>query len=127
MRITIACPEAHIADANQLARVLGLGPEDDRTYGAAEWLDAGGNLYSVASAEVSGGFVAKASAPLVMPEWGADMGAATRAQTLLQIIDVTDPAPDGPLAAPDQMVAIVADDAGGALALLGLRAALDGS
>lgn len=35
MRVTIACPEALIGDANQLALCLGLGPEDAQTYGLA--------------------------------------------------------------------------------------------
>lgn len=33
MRLTIICPAAHIADANNLAQVLGYGPADGLTYG----------------------------------------------------------------------------------------------
>ena len=33
IRLTFACPAQHIVDANQLARVVGLGPDDDMTYG----------------------------------------------------------------------------------------------
>ena len=111
MRVTIACPEALIGDANQLALCLGLGPEDAQTYGAAIWQDAAGNRYAVASAVVGEGFVADASSPLADPPWGADMTAAARAQALIQI--------DTP-AAPDRIAAILGDDALGALVVLGL-------
>ena len=39
MRITIACPEALRDDANQLAMVLGYGPDDAETYGELNWQD----------------------------------------------------------------------------------------
>lgn len=55
-RLTIACPAAYVGDANQLALALGRGPDDGKTFGAANWHDAAGNLYAVAS------FVAS-------PEW----------------------------------------------------------
>ena len=44
IRITVACPEALIADANHLAMVLAQGPEDGETYGQPGWQDAEGNL-----------------------------------------------------------------------------------
>ena len=44
-RATIVCPEAMIADANQLGLVLGERATDDETFGAARYQDAGGNRY----------------------------------------------------------------------------------
>ena len=111
IRVTIACPEALIGDASQLALCLGLGPEDAQTYGAACWLDAAGNRYAVASAIVSSRFAADAAAPLAEPPWGADMTAAARAQALIQI---------GAPAAPDRLACIIGDDAGAALLVLGV-------
>lgn len=112
--ITVACPEALIGDANQLARVLGYGPDDDQTYGAAIWQDAGGNLYAVASGLVSEAFPAAAAAPLSAPEWGADMAAAARAQAAIRIW--TEEAPI--TAAPDRIAVVIGDDVRNALAVL---------
>lgn len=111
IRVTIACPEALIGDANQLALCLGLGPEDAQTYGAAVWQDAAGNRYAVASAIVSSRFAADALSPLADQPWGADMAAAARAQALILI--------DEP-AGPDHIAAVFGDDAMAALSVLGL-------
>lgn len=120
--VTIACPAAHIADANQLARVIGYGADDDRTYGEAAWQDADGNLYAVASGPVSPTFPAAAASPLVEPEWGADMAAAARAQALVAAFDpagVEGELPDM-AAQPGRITAIIHDDPQQALAWLGL-------
>ncbi len=114
IRVTIACPEALIGDANQLALCLGLGSEDAHTYGAACWLDAAGNRYAVASAIVPSRFAADAAAPLADPPWGADMAAAGRAQALIRL-DV--------VAGPDRLACVFGDDATAALAVLGLARA----
>ncbi len=116
MRVTIACPEAMIADANQLARCLGLGPEDDQTYGAAIWRDAVGHSYAVASAIVGAGFTAAATSPLVVLPWGADMEAAARAQANIRIGGAADPA---------HLVAVFGDDVQSALTELGVMLATD--
>lgn len=116
MRITIACPEALIGDANQLARCLGLGSDDDHTYGAAVWRDAAGNTYAAASAVVGPAFVNTASSPLVAPPWGCDLAAAARAQAVIAI--------DAP-AAPGVLAAIIGDDVQAALAALGVTMAED--
>ena len=115
-RVTIACPQAHIADANQLARCIGLGPDDDKTYGAALWQDAAGNLYAMASAIVADTFATTAGSPLTAPEWGCNMAAARRAQALIQI---------GPPASPDKIAAIFGDDAFAAVAAMGLTRVAD--
>lgn len=111
IRITFACPAAHITDANQLARVIGLSPDDDQTYGEPRFQDGGGNLYAVASGLVEPSFISTATSPLAEPEWGADMEAAQRAQALAAL---------GEPAAPDHIAAVVGDDVAEALAFLGL-------
>lgn len=111
MRVTIACPEALIGDANQLALCLGLGPEDAHTYGAACWLDAKGNRYAVASAIVSSRFASDASSPLDAPSWGADMAAAVRAQAKIRM---------GAAAGPDRLACVIGDDVGAGLVVLGV-------
>ncbi|WP_151718680.1 hypothetical protein [Gemmobacter serpentinus] len=116
LRATIACPEALIADANQLASCLGLGPDDAQTYGAPVWRDAAGNRYAVASAQVSWNFPTIAASPLTEPPWGADMDAAARAQAVIRIGDPE--APETCRASPAALVAILGDDAWAAIALL---------
>ena len=111
IRVTIACPEALISDANQLALCLGLGPDDVRTYGAAEWQDAAGNRYAVASALVGASFTSAAASPLQVPPWGADMAAAARAQALVRLSVPADPG---------HIAAILEDEAQAAIAVLGL-------
>lgn len=112
MRVTIACPEALIGDANQLALCLGLGPEDAQTYGAACWQDAEGNRYAVASAIVGDSFASAAASKLTRPEWGANMAAAGRAQALIRL---------GEPASPDIIAAVIGDDVQDALSILGVN------
>ena len=118
MRLTIACPEALRDDANQLAMVLGYGPDDAETYVALNWQDAGGNLYACASLIVSDALVSKAQSTLYRPAWDVDniidMDAARRAQAALvfSLTPVT--------AMPDKLTACVGDDALATLAAMGL-------
>lgn len=113
MRVTIACPEALIGDANQLALCLGYGEADAQTYGAPGWQDAAGNLYAVASALVSEAFAATAGSALAEPPWGADMAAAARAQAAIRIGGAADPA---------HLVAVFDEDPQAALVVLGVAA-----
>jgi len=87
--VTIAVPEAHISDANQLALVLGESSADDQTFGPARYQDASGNLYAIASTVAKPVFVVLASQPLVAPDHApaVDLEAAKRAQALLVIED----------------------------------------
>lgn len=119
IRVTIACPEALIGDANQLALCLGFGSEDAHTYGAACWLDAEGNRYAVASTLVEDGFAADALSPLADPPWGADMAAATQAQSVVAVFGVAEDE-GSPAAQPDRITAIVLDDPQAAIVMLGL-------
>ena len=118
MRLTIACPEVLRDDANQLAMVLGYGPNDAKTYGRLNWHDVYGNLYACASLTVSDTFVSTAQSTLSRPAWDfdniIDMDAARRAQAAL-VFSLT------PVAAmPDKLTACVGDDALAVLAAMGL-------
>jgi hypothetical protein len=86
-RVTIVCPEAMTADANQLALVLGESPADDQTFGTPRYEDASGNLYAVSSARVKEDFENDAATTLLAPAHSpeADLTAAERAQAVLYI------------------------------------------
>jgi hypothetical protein len=116
MTLTVACPEAHILDGNQFARCVGLGPDDDKTFGLALWQDAQGGLYAVASGLVGDSFTETATSPLVEPEWGCDMDAAERAQALIRI--------DGQVT-PDTIAAAYGADPSAIIADMGLTLAED--
>ena len=69
-RITAACPEAMLDDANHLAMALGPSEEETiHTYGGLGWQDAEGNLYAGASFEAPPEWIAAAQSPLVRPAW----------------------------------------------------------
>lgn len=124
MRITAACPEALVADSNQLAMCLAYGPDDGRTYGPLNWQDAEGNLYSAASWEASEAWIEAAQAPLVRPAWDTDeiidMEAAARAQAALvfstEEVDANPPqltaigGPSGPEALSMMGLSLVSDE-----------------
>jgi len=118
MRLTIACPDALRDDANNLAMVLGYGPDDALTYGGLNWQDAGGNLYACASLTVSDTFTTTAQSGLQRPSWDIDntvnMAGANRAQAALvfSLTPVT--------AMPDKLTACVGHDALATLAAMGL-------
>jgi len=118
MRLTIACPATLRSDANQLAMVLGYGPDDTETYVALSWQDAAGNLYACASLPVSDTFTTTAQSGLQRPSWDTDsaisMAAANRAQAALvfSLTPVT--------AMPDKLTACAGDDALATLAAMGL-------
>ncbi|MBG23659.1 MAG: hypothetical protein CMF22_10075 [Idiomarinaceae bacterium] len=86
-RATIAVPESHIPDANQIALCLGESSADDQTFGTAHYQDASGNLYAVASTVAKPIFAQMAGQPLTAPNHSPnmDLEAATRAQVLLSI------------------------------------------
>ena len=102
-RVTIAVPEAHTADANQLALCLGESAADDQTFTATNWQDAAGNLYAVCSTVAKPVFAQLAGQPLQAPDHApdVDLTAATRAQMLLSINDKP--------AAPDRIAVILGD------------------
>ena len=112
IQVTIACPVALIGAANQLARCIGYTEADGETFTLAQVIDG----YAVASGIVAPEFVGDAVAPLVEPEWGADMTAAADAQAAIRIWSEEDPVTVGP----DHIVAVVGIDPPAARALIGL-------
>src|SRR5690554_6720875 len=102
-RVTIAVPEAHIFDGNQLALALGESSADDQTFTSTNWQDADGNLYAVCSTVAKPVFVELAAQPLQAPAHvpDVDIGTATRAQGLLSINDKP--------AGPDRIAVILGD------------------
>ena len=118
MRITIACPELLIPDANQLAMVLGLTVSDINTYGTPTYKDEDLSLYSAASFLASQVWIDKAKSPLVRPRWDEDniidMTAAKRAQQVLIISEIT------VQAHPDKITACIGGDGLTAIASMGL-------
>ena len=120
MRITVACPESMMADANHLAMVLAESEADNQTYRDPSWQDASGNLYAVTSFEATENWVNQAQTQLVRPEWDVaniiDMTAAARAQAALEFgafpVQVT--------ASPSQLTALAGPRAREALVLMGL-------
>ena len=124
MRITLACPEAHIPDARNLAAILGYGPQDAETFTEAAYQDANGTRYACASTLIFSTFVQTATSPLERPEWDAEpyrvnMAGAARAQARVRLVDPA-VSTEGAPADPESIVAIVGDDAMAALALMGL-------
>ena len=120
MRITVACPEALISDANNLAMVLAFSEADALTYRGLNWQDAQGNLYAAASFEARDEWIIGAQSPLVRPAWDTDqaisMAAAQRAQAALVF------AQEATTAMPDKLTAIAGPDGPAALAMMGLSA-----
>jgi len=103
MRVTVACPEAMSADANNFAMCLAFGPADGETYRGLNWQDAEGNLYSAASWETSGDWITKAEQPLARPKWDAgppydiNMAGAQRAQLAMVVWTGNGPLPQARL------------------------------
>lgn len=120
MRITVACPEALISDANNLAMVLAKSEADNLTYREPTWEDANGNVYAVASFVAEEPWINRAQTALVRPEWDVnnfiDMDAANRAQAAL----VFEVLPNTPTASPTALTALGGPSGLEALALMGL-------
>ena len=121
IRITVACPEALISDANNLAMVLAEGPADGLTYGTPQWKDTGGNVYAAASFEARPEWVQAAQGTLSRPDWDTgppyviNMAGARRAQDAL--VFALEPV----AAAPDVLTAIGGIPSRAALAAMGLE------
>jgi hypothetical protein len=119
VRITVACPENMISDANHLAMVLAFSPADANTYGEPLWEDAQGARYAAASFEVAPEWIGMAQTELLRPDWDAeeviDMSAAVRAQAAL--LFTTGPVP----AAPFRLTAIGGMDGLKAMDAMGLK------
>lgn len=126
MRITVACPEGLISDANHLAMALGYSEADALTYGAAEWQDSEGNLYALASFPVSDEWVGAAQSGLARPAWDTtshiSMAAAGRAQAAL-VFWTPFSETDAPQATTSALTALGGIEPKDALAAMGLTRA----
>jgi hypothetical protein len=119
MRLTAACPEAFVGDANQLAMCLAFGPADGETYRVpGAWQDVAGQRYSAASWEAGEDWLAAAQSPLTRPGWDTaeliDLDAAARAQAAVLLM--TEPRP----ATPGALTVMVGMPGTDALAAMGL-------
>ena len=119
-RVTIVVPETHMADANQLALVVGESVNDDRTFLSADWRDASDNAYALTSTVATPNLLAKMGTTLEAPPHAAeaDLEAAGRARALLHIVTTSEAisaatgypmtTAEAPVrAAPDAILAIV--------------------
>lgn len=122
-RLTAACPEALVYEANQFAMCLAFSTADGETFRTpCGWQDQDGSIYSAASWEASDTWIAKAQEPLVRPAWDVDgvidMDAATLAQASMVLWLGGEDAP--PQASPDALTLVAGDDAPASLAVMGL-------
>ncbi len=51
-RMSLAVPQALTPQANQLALIVGVSSDDDKTFTTANWQDKDGNLYAVCSSVI---------------------------------------------------------------------------
>ncbi len=56
-QVTIAVPQALMADANSFMLVCGASPYDNQTFDNAGWQDASSNLYAVAAFSASDAWI----------------------------------------------------------------------
>ncbi|MDE9450352.1 hypothetical protein J3R80_07700 [Aliiroseovarius sp. Z3] len=121
IRITIACPEGLISEANQFALCVGNTPADAQTFRSATWETESGDRYALASLLAGAQFPQVAASPLSAPAHAPDANTteASIAQAALRIWSPMseDSFPEVGL---DRLVAIVGLEAGMAIPLLGL-------
>jgi len=129
IRITLACPEGLIDEANYLVAALGSGPDDLATFAQAEWVDADGHRFSCASWEVASDWQERVAGNLLRPDWdrgdAVDLDLAQRAQSALRVWGADQHDEHPPLAEPGKLVALIGLTGAEALAAMGLaRAAM---
>jgi len=129
MRITIACPQTMMDDANSLAMVMSQGPAEGQTYCTADWRDRDGILYAAASFEVQPDWFTAVKAPLRRPAWDnrtddsayvVNMTGAERAQAAL-VVWGPDMEWEAPTAKPGKLTTIGGLDGSRSLSLMGLE------
>lgn len=93
LRVTIAAPAGTLGDCNALALCLGESPSDINTFTRTTHADIKGNEYAVVSTVAKPVFEDMALSPLVAPPYSpdADIRAASRAQSLLNMGDKATP------------------------------------
>lgn len=121
MRITVACPESMISDANHLAMALAFSEADGRTFGEPNWKDADGNLYACASLIATDTWIAKAQSILTRPEW--DKGNIIDAEKARRVHAALVFSLSPVLASPKRLTAIGGIDGLEAIAAMGLASA----
>jgi len=121
IRITIACPETMLDDANQFALCVGNTAADIETFRTALWEDETGKRYALASLLASPVFPKLASSKLSAPEHApdVDLNAAARAQSCL-CIWTPESEDTVPTVGNGKIVAIIGLEAGLAVPLLKL-------
>ena len=121
MRVTIAVPEGIVEEANDLAMVLGQGPNDAYTFRDPTWEDVEGNIYSLASTPIKPSFYTEALSALSRPEWDespyrVNMSAANRAQDKLVIYNPLSPV----TVTTSSILAVIDDDPRSSAIVMGL-------
>jgi hypothetical protein len=112
MILAISVPLLARDDANQFARCVGYGPDDDRTFNhGPNAQDEAGSLYIFSSGWVGPNFISDATQPLTEPEWGCDLEAAMRAQARIR---------QDSIATPYTIAAWAIEDTGLAMQAMGL-------
>lgn len=129
LRVTIACPETMIPQANQLALAVGQSANDNQTFGEPQYADSFGNRYAVASTLATEGFPQVAQSPLdqvvatkpwLLDREGnslVDLALAEAAQDATQVYILTAP---GGSVNPNTLTAVINPDPKAALDSMGL-------
>jgi hypothetical protein len=88
-RVTFACPEISMTEANQLMLIGGESPSDDQTFKVANYEDATGNKFSICSTLTKGNFLAMQfeGLPTVLPEH-AKLADTTLAEEALNSVSI---------------------------------------
>ena len=79
-RMTLAVPEQHMVQANQLALIAGESPDDVNTFTQANWEDKYGNRYSVCSTVIKPIVLGLLNTPLADSPLKAEGADLTQAQ-----------------------------------------------
>ena len=87
-RLTVAVPQAHIANATAMGICLAAQVQDVWTFTAATWRDGDGNLYAVGSGVVGPGVVSTWQEPFVAPSHDpdVDLSAAEAARAIASLV-----------------------------------------
>lgn len=122
MRYTVAVHESLIVQANNLAAIIGAGPDDMQTFGASPWRNVEGEAFALASFVGPSDLPAVLEAGLSRPTWDADgivdLALATGA---LAVLDVLDPEIGAaPLATKGRIAVVPEMEGPAAISALGL-------
>lgn len=122
MRYTVAVHESLIAQANNLAAIIGVGPEDMQTFGASPWRNAEGDAFALASFVGAPDLPAVLEAGLARPTWDADgIVDLALAAGALAVLDLPDPETGAaPLATSGRIAVVPEMEGSAAISALGL-------